>query len=134
MQPQGSTPVNLAVFEGFQKRIEGCASCEQLQEVTAELFASVTATMDGMLAQLEALQPLANLTIPGANPAQIVTWITDFTNALIKPMIAPTLVIPIQIATITAQMAQVTAAVQEKMAQFESCTVPVPPLPSLPTP
>lgn len=126
-------PVNVEYFEGLQRSIEGCASCEQLQAVVDESFASVSATMESMTAELARLQPLlALLTAPGANPAQIVTWITDYIDGVLRPMLGPALTIPVQLAAITAQMAELPPLITAKMAQFESCSVPIPPLPPLP--
>lgn len=128
-------PVNVEYFNGLTRSIEGCASCEQLQEVTAEAFGSISATMESMTAQLAQLQPLlALLQPPSANPAQIVTWLTDFISLYLTPQVRPVFTIPIQLAAITAQMAAVTAAVNAKMAQFESCSVPIPALPVVPSP
>jgi len=128
-------PVNLDYFEGLKRSIEGCSSCEQLQEVTAETFASVSELMTSMTAQLAALQPLlALLEPPTANPAQIVTWITDFISLYLTPQVRPVLTIPVQLAAITAQMAELPALIEAKMAQFPSCSVPIPPLPPVPTP
>lgn len=123
-------PVNIAYFDGLKKSIEGCASCEQLQEVTAQTFESVTATMTSMTAELERLQPLlALLEPPGANLSQLVTWITDFIEGYLRPQFGPALTIPVQLAAITAQMAELPAIIAAKAAQFESCSVPIPPLP-----
>lgn len=123
-------PVNIEYFQGLQRSIEGCATCEQLQEVTAETFASVTATMESMTAELERLQPLlALLEAPGANLSQLATWITDFIEGYLRPQFGPALTIPVQLAAITAQMAALPAIIAAKAAQFESCSVPIPPLP-----
>lgn len=128
-------PVNTEYFEGLQRSIEGCASCEQLQEVVTESFASVTATMESMTAQLAVLEPLlALLEPPAANPAQIVTWITDFITGYLTPQFKPAINLPIQLAAIAAQMAALPPIIEAKMAQFPSCSVPIPPLPPVPTP
>lgn len=129
-------PVNTQYFEGLQQSIEGCASCEQLQEVVTEAFASVTSTMEAMTAELARLQPLlALLTVPAANPADIVTWITDFIGDYLAPQITlPTVSLPIQLAAIAAQMAALPPIIEAKMAQFPSCSVPIPPLPPVPGP
>lgn len=123
-------PINLDYFQGLQKSIEGCSSCEQLQEVTAEVFTSVTATMTSMTEQLAVLEPLmALLEGPAANPAAIVTWITSFITDYLTPQLKPVINLPIQFAAITAQMAELPAIIAAKAAQFESCSVPIPPLP-----
>lgn len=94
-------PINLEYFQGLEKSIQGCASCEQLQELTAETFSSLTATITTMQAQLAALQPLlALLSAPGANPAALATWITDFISGVLTPQLKPVLNLPIQIAAI----------------------------------
>lgn len=126
-------PINVEYFEGLQKSIEGCASCEQLTEVVNESFASVASTMESMTAELERLQPLlALLSPPGSNPAQIVTWITDFITGYLEPQLKPVINLPIQLAQISAQMAALPALIEAKMAQFPSCSVPIPPLPPVP--
>lgn len=126
-------PINIEYFQGLQKSIEGCASCDQLQEVTAEAFASVTSTLDDMTAQLAVLEPLlALLEPPTANPAQIVTWITSLITDYLTPQLKPVINLPIQFAAITAQMAELPAIIAAKAAQFDSCSVPIPPLPPAP--
>lgn len=123
-------PVNIEYFQGLQRSIEGCATCEQLQEVTAEAFASVTSTMESMTAELERLQPLlALLEPPTTDPSKIVTWITDFINGYLRAQFGPALTIPVQLAAITAQMAELPTIIAAKASQFESCSVPIPPLP-----
>lgn len=123
-------PINLDYFEGLKKSIEGCASCEQLQEVTAQTFESVTATMDSMTEQLEQFGPwLALLEPPGANLSQLATWITDYINGPLTAQLKPVIALPIQFAAITAQMAELPAIIAAKAEQFESCSVPIPPLP-----
>ncbi len=123
-------PINLDYFEGLQQSIEGCASCEQLQQVVAETFESVGNTLTSMTAELERLQPLlALLEAPGANLSELATWITDFITGYLTPQFEPAIKLPIQIAAITAQMAQLPAIIEAKRAQFPSCSVPSPPLP-----
>lgn len=126
-------PINTEYFEGLQKSIEGCASCEQLTEVVNDAFESVGASMTAgleMLPQLEALQAL--LEIPAANPAEIVTWITSLVEDYLTPQFQPLFKIPVQLALIQAQMAELPALIEAKMAQFPSCSVPIPPLPPVP--
>lgn len=126
-------PINTEYFEGLQKSIEGCASCEQLTEVVNEAFASVGDTITSMTDQLAALEPLmALLEPPAANPAEIVTWLTDFITGYLTPQLKPVINLPIQLAQISAQMAELPALIEAKMAQFPSCSVPIPPLPPVP--
>lgn len=135
MIPQGLAPINVDVFSGFQQRIDGCASCEQLQAEVDAMFASVTGTIAGINAQLEALEPLlALLEPPSVNPEQIVEWITGFVTNLLTPMLKPYTIYPIQLAHIAEQMAQLPALINVKMAQFPSCSVVTPPLPAITPP
>jgi hypothetical protein len=126
-------PINLEYFQGLEKSIQGCASCEQLQQLTTETFSSLTATLTTMQAQLTALQPLlALLSAPGANPAALATWITDFITGVLTPQLKPVLNLPIQIAAITSQMSSLASAINAKAAEFESCTIPIPTIPPTP--
>lgn len=133
MIPQGTLPVNLDYFTGLHSRIEGCTSCAELNGVTAEAYASISGTVAAINAQIAALQPiLALLTAPGANLTQIVTWIQNYITAVLTPLYKPYLVYPTQLAQISTQMAALPALISAKMAQFPSCSVPIPPIPGLP--
>lgn len=133
MIPQGTAPINIDFFKGIQDRINGCSSCDQLNGVVGEAYASVEANIDAINAQLALIQPiLALLNPPSANLTQIVTWITNYITAVLTPMVAPYAIYPVALAEIAAQMAELPDIILNKSLQFPSCSVPIPPLPGLP--
>lgn len=133
MLPQGTLPVNLDYFTSLQKRIDGVASCEELQALTAEAFESINASLAGVTAQLALLEPiLALLEAPGANLSSLVTWITTFITSFITPYVRPYTIYAAQLAEISTQLAAVADAITSKSIDFPSCSVTIPATPSLP--
>lgn len=136
MIPQGSVPFNPEIFAQLRAQIEAVDTCSGLQELAAQGIGSAQAQLGAVTQQLEAVAPiLALLSAPGANPAQIVTWITDFITAFLDPYVKPYTTLPIQIAALTAEIAQLTTAVQDASSRIGNCTVPIPPpitIPPLP--
>src|SRR5213592_591237 len=122
MNPQGSLPFNAETFAKLAEQIEAASTCSELQALTSEAMGSANALLSGIGAQMAALQPImALLTAPCANPAQIVTWITDFITAFLQPYVKPMLVLPIQIAQITAAIAQLQSAIDSAASRIGSC-------------
>lgn len=130
MLPQGTLPVNLDYFTSLQKRIDGIGSCEQLKELTEEAYATITASMDGINAQIALLEPiLALLTAPAADPDKIVTWITTFITSFLTPYVRPYTIYASQLTELTTKMAEIEAAISSAALKFPSCDVPIPSLP-----
>lgn len=127
MNPQGALPVNVETFAKLRKQIETVDSCEQLQDIAGDAIASVNGVISGINEQLAAIQPiLALMTAPGANPAQIVTWITSFIKAFIAPYAKPAMALPIQVAALAKEVAALNAAIETAAGRIGSCTVPLP--------
>jgi len=137
MNPQGSLPFNAETFDRLAEQINAVQSCAELQALTDEAMQSANALLSGIGAQMAALQPMmALLTAPGANPAQIVTWITDFISAVLQPYVKPMVVLPVQIAQVTAAIAKLQAAIGTASARIGSCSIEMPSvtIPELPKP
>jgi hypothetical protein len=129
MIPQGSLPLNTAYFESLRNRIDSCSSCEELQDVVAEVMPSIQAFKDGLDAQMEKLAPmLALASVPDPNPAAIVSWITSLITNLIQPMIIPYTTSVTQLALLVTEVTTLTTAITEAQARFPSCSVSVPPI------
>lgn len=128
MNPQGSLPFNPKTFERLIQQAETIETCEQLQALASEAMASANAVTSAITEQLAAVQPiLALLTAPGANPAQIVTWISDFITVFLKPYAKPAITLPIQLAQVAAQVAQLTAAINAAANRIGNCSVDIGP-------
>jgi len=135
MNPQGSLPFNAETFERLADQISAVQSCAELQALTDEAMQSANALLAGIGAQMAALQPMmALLSPPSVNPAQIVTWITSFISTFLQPYVKPMLVLPLQIAQITAAIAKLQNAIDSAASRIGSCSIEMPPVtvPELP--
>lgn len=139
MPAQGSIPFNPEIFAQLRKQIDTVSTGDQLQRITTQAMGSVNGVTAGITSQIAALQPiLALLQPPTANPAQIVTWITDFIKAFLEPYTKPAVTLPIQIAQLTTEVALLTASIQAAAARLgsevEIPEVVIPEFPEVPQP
>lgn len=127
MIPQGSTLINIDHFANMTAAVNACESCEQLQGIAGDAFASLDAVKAGIQSELAALAPiLALLSPPSASPAAIVTWLTSFITTTLTPMVKPTITYAAQLAAMLDQIATLTAAIGTASAKFPSCSVEIP--------
>ncbi len=137
MNIQGSAPFNAQVFARLREQVDALDRCDQLARLSGEIQAAADGVVAGINEQLAVIEPImALMTAPGANPAQIVTWLTDFISAVLTPVVKPYATLPLQLAQVTAELAQLTAALQSASSRIGcgtgSFATPTPP-PSLPT-
>ncbi len=136
MIPQGSMLVNTKFFEELHRRADSIQTCGELQAFTTETIESLNASLAAITAQMAMLAPILSLLQPpSANPAQIVTWITDFITAFLTPYVKPYATYAAQLPAMTAAIAQLTATLQAKASSIDSCSLSVPsitPPPALP--
>jgi len=133
MLPSGSSIVNPAYFEALTAKIGRTQTCEELQALTAEAFASITAMMDGAGSQMAIIKPiLALLTAPEANPTAILTWLTSFITLVLTPYVKPFATYAATLAEVVVLVAVVEEAIATKGASFLECAVSIPSLPAIP--
>lgn len=129
MIPQGSLPFNAETISRLTEQLATVQTCDELQIIAGEAMASINGQLAGITAQMAALQPImALLTAPGANPAQIVTWITDFISAFLAPYVKPIVTLQLQVAQIAAAVAQLQAAIDSASSRIGSCSISLPPV------
>lgn len=127
MLPQGSAIINIAQFEALKVRAEGIRSCEDLQAFADQVMGSVNASMAAINEQLAMIKPIMDLLkAPGANPQDIVTWLTKFITAFLAPYTKPYTIYVAQAAELAAQVAALSSILQSKSASFPSCSIDVP--------
>ena len=65
---------------------------------------------------------------------QSLLWITSFISTFLQPYVKPMLVLPLQIAQITAAIAKLQAAIDSAASRIGSCSIEMPPVtvPELP--
>ena len=104
MNAQGSEIVNTAFFDGLVDKVNSATSTAELQKHVNSAFGALSAHKAAILTQVENLAPwLELLSLPAANPAEIVTWLGKLVTAQIAP----------QVAAATTYAAQVTATVSK---------------------
>lgn len=113
MIAQGSEIVNTAYFDGLVARVNAATSTAELQSHVNDAFASLSAQKAAVTAQLTSLAPYVELlTLPAANPAEIVTWLGKLATSLVAPQVAAATTYTAQLSAMTAKVADLTAAVQ----------------------
>lgn len=120
MQPQGTGQINTAYYDNLVAQINAVPSCAGLQPVIDKAMASLAVEVSAIRAQIAALVPI--ITIPAANPAAIVAWITSF----VAPYQTAHTNYISQLTQTLAQYERVAAAIAAAAARFTSCSVSVP--------
>lgn len=119
--------INTAYYDSVVQRIESCGTCDDIQKALNDATAGVTDQLANITARLAVLQPyIALATAPGANPAQIVTWITDFIAAQITPMVNASITLPLQMAQLATLPPRFIAAADAAKDRIGSCSITAP--------
>lgn len=128
--PQGSEIFPTEVITSLTAQVNAVSSCAQLQEVAIEAIEEVLAPMkDAIAAELEQYAPLlALLSIP-TNPTAVVTWVENLILDYLTPQFKPYISLASQLVALAAAVATLTDAINSKMAEFESCSITIPPMP-----
>lgn len=119
--------VNDKYFDDLVARIDAVDQPAQLQALVDQTVPSFQAQKDQITAQIDKLAPfLALATIPAANPAAIVTWITDFVTASVAPQVEAHANQVAQLAQTSAQIGRVTTALENAKERLGSdITIPI---------
>ena len=128
MNPQGSSIINTSQYDSMTKRIESVNSCEQLQQVGADIIASLNAETAAITAQYTKALALIDLLTAPTDPQAVIDWIKGLIDNLITPLAKPAITYPTQIAARTVAVADLIAAINKKASEFQECSI------SLPTP
>jgi phage gp45-like len=123
----GAELVNAQYFTNLTNRVNALETCADLQALAAKELASLSGIKQAIDAELARLAPYAALlTAPGASPSAIVTWITNFISAELEPKYQASLSYAAQLTALTTAVTNLTTAIEQKAAQFESCTLSLP--------
>ena len=128
MVPQGSTLLNTEYFDNLIETANNIQTCAELQLVANEAMASLGAVKEALNDEIAKLAPiLALLTAPGVNLGQVVTWITNFIDGVLRPMYEPYITYEAQLILLTAKIAELTAALNDAAARIPHCTIHITP-------
>ncbi|HEX8583052.1 MAG TPA: hypothetical protein VF680_01415 [Allosphingosinicella sp.] len=115
--------IDAKFFTAARARIDAVTTCPDLQDAAA-MLGSIAGVQGDIAARLADLQPvLALLAAPDANLAKIVTWITDYINAVLKPYVRPIELYAAQLAALAAEAAMLEAAIGAKAAAIGNCEI-----------
>jgi hypothetical protein len=122
--------LNNAYFNSVSSQAGAVQTPNELQSLVNTVYndiALVNSTLSGQLALLQPLESLLTLNL--ANLADVISWLTTFTNSFLGPYLAPILKMQAQLVGIEAEMAQLTATIDRVAAtKFPGFTVVYPPL------
>jgi hypothetical protein len=131
MIPQGSQLVNLAQFANLTSSINAAKSPAELQSLVTEAMTSLAAAQAGINAELATLTPVLALLSP-PSIGSIVGWASGLITNVITPMVKPTITYAAQLTEMTAQIAELTSAIQSASTKFPGVTINIPSMPSIP--
>ena len=126
MNPQGSSIINTSQYESMTERIESVKSCEQLQQVGAEIIASLNAETAAITAQFDKVFPLVALLTAPTSPDAVIDWIKGLIDNLITPLAKPAITYPTQIAARTVAITDLIDALNKKASEFQECSITLP--------
>ena len=126
MNPQGSSIINTSQYESMTERVESVKSCEQLQQVGAEIIASLNAETSAITAQFNKVYPLVALLTAPTSPDAVIDWIKGLIDNLITPLAKPAITYPAQIAARTVAITDLINAINKKASEFQECSITLP--------
>jgi hypothetical protein len=117
--------LNTAWFTQLQAQINAYSASQshdvppELQKLINAAYGDIALLKSTINSQLAFLGPLeALLTAPEADLAKIVTWISDYINAALTPLVAPIAKFTAQLTAIEDQISATTAAIEGLASQM----------------
>lgn len=127
MNAQGKTLIDTSYIDNLVKQINEIDVCSDLQRIVSEAMASIQAQLDAIEDQVAFIKPILKiLTNPGAALQEIVTWISDFIDSVLKPMYQPYLTMVAQVEATVEAIAAIPVAVAQAAERIGECVVELP--------
>jgi hypothetical protein len=119
--------LNLQWFLNVQASISGAGTAEELQQIISTAFADIAPLNSTIESQLAYLAPIEALLTAPLNPAEVITWVSNFITGFLGPYYAPQIQLTAQLASIITQIAALTALAEEvASAKFPGITINFP--------
>ena len=127
--PQGSQVFDTTYIDNATKQLDSIDVCKDLQDFMNKEMKDIQDQVNGLESQMKWVKPLMELlTAPEADLQKIVTWISDFITAYMKPMVAPYITYAQQIQKCVEAVAKLTAAAENAAQRIGSCVLSLPAL------
>ena len=115
--------INMDYINSLKEQVENCESCDELQQASEAVLATLNAQLSAITDQIAALEPmLAILDLP-TDPMAILGWASNLIDTLVKPMIAPIAEYQLQLVELSTSITDMIATIQAQSVKFPSCSV-----------
>lgn len=127
--PQGSQIFDTASIDNLTKQLDNIDACSDLQDFMTRVMKDIQDQVNGIEGQMAWVKPLMELlTAPEADLQKIVTWISQFISAYLKPMVAPYVTYAAQLEQCSTAVQKLTTAAENAAERIGSCALSVPAL------
>lgn len=121
--------LNLAWFENITVQFNNVQTATELQDLVNSAYAEISLLESNIVSQEALLNPVLALLTAPTDLAEVLTWIPNFITSFLTPYLNPSITMPLQIAEIAAQVADLTAAINAVAAlKFPGITITIPPI------
>jgi hypothetical protein len=119
-------PLNTTYVDKLIEQIDATNSPVELQTLVDRGAGSLSPVKESIAAQKAKYGSMAALATPPTSPTAAVTWITNYIESVLKPMMAPAVTLPAQEVQLTAKVAELGAAVARAKDRIPDCDVTMP--------
>ena len=108
--------------DDISQDINDCVTCQDLKDIEAKvqkIIAQQEAQISILLKNLEKYLPL--LSLPSVNPAEIVSYLSRMCSGVVGPFITAYESAIAEVAKVTADVNEIADALNNKIAEMESC-------------
>lgn len=123
MQPQKTSITNESYFSSLKEQIESTTVCSDLQKEADDLIASLNAAKKAISDQINSLLPTLDLLSGPGSIDGVVSWITNFIDAVLKPITIPYDVLTKQLAELEAKADELLAAIRDASLNIPDCNI-----------
>jgi len=118
---------NLAYLQNFIPRLHNAQTATELQALVDELYGQIALLESNLQSQLDYISAIASLLISPTDLGALITWVENFITNFLTPYYKPYIVIPEQVAAIAAEVAEITAIIEEiNSTKFPGITIVIP--------
>jgi hypothetical protein len=121
------TPLDTSWFDSVIGQINSVTTATQLQRLVDEVYGDIALVNSTIESQLAYIEPLLALVTAPTDPAEVITWITNFISGFLEPLVAPYTKYATQAAALEAQVISMTAEI-EAQATRNNWTIAIPPV------
>lgn len=110
----------------IKKDIDSSVTCQDIKNIEQEVQKVLQAqekALEKMLEGLASYLPL--LTMPGANPAEIVSFLGKLVTGTVQPFVTAYEQVMSEITEVTSDITEIASAMENKISEMESCVASI---------